>query len=85
MLTVADCSHIDYLLSCRFNFKNCKLVDIDNYMEGNRPFISRFQDEASRRETAQRMDTWRDVMDEKSQMSVEEAADLREQIRTMEV
>lgn len=38
LLTLIDHSYKEYALSSRLNFKNWKLVDIDNYMKGNPPY-----------------------------------------------
>ena len=39
LLSLSDHSYIEYLMAHRINFRNWKLVDIDNYMKGN-PFFS---------------------------------------------
>ena len=38
MLTLLNRSHKDFLLASRLNFSKWRLVDIDNYMGGNKPF-----------------------------------------------
>lgn len=39
-LTLIDHSHREYVLAHRLNFNNFKLVDIDNYMQGN-PYFTK--------------------------------------------
>lgn len=40
-LSLIDHTHRDYVVSHRLNFKNWKLVDIDNWMKGN-PYFDKF-------------------------------------------
>lgn len=37
-LSLIDHTYVDYFEAYRFNFKNWKLVDVDNFMDGNHYF-----------------------------------------------
>ena len=38
MMTLANHTHKEFLFDSRLNFSHWKLVDLDNYMQGNKPF-----------------------------------------------
>ena len=38
MMTLANHTHKEFLFDSRLNFAHWKLVDLDNYMQGNKPF-----------------------------------------------
>ena len=38
VLSLSDTSHQEFLFASRLNFSKWKLVDLDNYMKGNKPF-----------------------------------------------
>lgn len=40
MLSLANHSHKEFLMGTTLNFRNWRLVDVDNYMQGNKPFTS---------------------------------------------
>lgn len=54
MLSLVDHTYRDYLLKHRINFKNWRIADLDNYMNGN-PYFSDFLTESD----------WQENVDEK--------------------
>ena len=35
---LSNCTHREYFMASRLNFIHWKMVDLDNYMQGNKPF-----------------------------------------------
>jgi len=46
VLSLVDHTYIEFLMMHRLNFKDWKLVDLDNFMKGN-PFYSEFVDSST--------------------------------------